>query len=210
MSEIAAVEYRPWRVENTDRQWYDEVRVITEDDEGNVIGEEVTPGYWGDSEGNPAELYLQWQIKTTTYFKEDTELDEMIVSRGGNEPAIIIEMLDDKGVFQYTMMLEYVVDGQPYRSNGPTNVEGHPNRAVAEYMWNNRTMAEGLQVTYAQGKITEKQYNEGMQKYADLPTFEDNPQRAVQLLKQRSNHDLPFKQDVEYIVGVLDDAAKKI
>ncbi len=205
MSEISAVEYQPWRVENTDRIWYEEDRIIEEDEEGNIISEEVIPGYWGDADGNPAPLWLEWQIKTTTYFKEDTGLDEMIVSRTGNEPAIIVEMFDDRGVFQYTMHLEYVVDGQPYRTNGPTSVEGTPDRVVGEYHWNNRTMAEGLQIAYAQGKISEEDYNEGMEKYGSLPT-EEYDVRAKQLLRHDANHDLPFKDDVEFIVGLLDGA----
>ena len=152
------------------------------------------------------DYFFEWDRRTTTYFDENADPFDPIVTREGNEIAVLVELYDHNGNYVITESHDFIVDGNYYRTDGPTSVSGDERIGLsAEYFYGDRHQDEALGIWLAQGRISQTEYDDAIEKYNNLPKEVDASNPLVkQLLGRSANHDLPFKDDCEFIVGLLD------
>ena len=177
------------------------------DSDGNIVWEvEPADGYWKDvRDDSVLESDVSvYKLKHTRRFRDDSTTDNLIPHNDeDNEPSYMVEKYDDEGNYVHTMVHWFHKDGLLYRTDGPTVVDGGETGITAEYMWNNTEMDVALQIALAKGQITQATYDAEIEKYNNLPTAVP-PDFNQQFLGRSADHNLPFKDDVASIVGVLD------
>lgn len=159
-----------------------------------------------EPEAGNTQQQLPCRIRLTKYWKSTDNPYEPTLHREGNEPAIVTEIVgweDDEVIALVGHM--FLVDGNPYRTDGPTTVDGDED-LLAQYEYEGYPQDEVLQKLYAQGLISEEDFNEGVEKYNSLPRIATRDEYDPDAGLYNTNGDLPFKDDVAFIVGVLDGA----
>ena len=186
MSEFSTVRYERTLQMRTD---------VNYDADGNLV----------DADGNVVDDPTYWEkLKFTEYWKGEG-LD-VVHHREGNQPAFIIDIVDDETeALIQTIAHRFIVDGKEYRTNGPTDVQGS-DPLDAEYNYGEFGQDVALQMNLEQGLITQEQFDEAIAKYNALPKQAPRDEYDPDAGLFTVNDNLPFADDVAFIVGLLDGA----
>lgn len=159
MATFTTVDYLTITVPRTDIHFDEETGIWTDDD-----GNELTLG--------PGDTFAQKRLKSTRHWKTVDETDDpfdVLLHRDGGEPAVVLEVVGiDDDVVEQVRGHVYFVDGNEYREEGPSDVQGD-DVLVMEYHYGDFTIKEALEIAYAQDLITKKEFEDGIKDYNELP-----------------------------------------